>query len=343
MTIRAKSPLRISFAGGGTDVAPYPELEGGCVLNATIGCYAWGSLRLRTDGEIHIESVDLEISAKYKNEQELAFNGELDLVKAAIRRLGAQNGTGFDIFLHSDAPPGSGLGSSSALVVALVGLIRELKNLPIGEYEIADLAYRIERQDLGIRGGMQDQYACAFGGFNFTEFTKDRVIVNPLRISDSVINELEHNLLLCYTGKTRRSDLIIADQVSRFEAHDRSAIDGLQAQKRLAVDMKNALMQRKLADFAELLHEAWLAKKKMSDRISNPLIDELYEEARKHGAIGGKITGAGGGGYMIFYCDFEQKHRVGEAVKRLGAQPVEFAFEPRGMQTWRINGDGTAC
>jgi len=340
MIIRAKAPLRISFAGGGTDVSPYPEQEGGCVLNATIGRYAWGSLRTRDDNKIYIESIDLGISVCYEQDQ-LNFNGELDLVKAAIRRLGADQG-GFDIFLQTDAPPGSGLGSSSALVVALVGLIKEFRKLPLGEYEVAHLAYQIEREDLAIRGGRQDQYACAFGGFNYTEFNGDRVIVNPLRIPDGVINELEHNLLLCYTGSTRRSELIIADQVSRFESGNADATEGLHAQKRLAQDMKNALMRRNLSEFGELLHCAWIAKKRMSDRISNPLIDELYEVARSHGAMGGKITGAGGGGYMIFYCQFEHRHKVAAALNKMGATTVDFAFELRGLQTWRVNASGTA-
>jgi len=339
MILRAKAPLRISFAGGGTDVSPYPEQEGGCVLNATIGRYAWGSLRTRDDDKIRINSVDLGISVCYDKNQ-LNFNGELDLVKAAIRRLDACHG-GFDIFLHTDAPPGSGLGSSSALVVALVGLIKEFKAVSLGDYELAHLAYQIEREDLGIPGGRQDQYACAFGGFNFIEFRGDRAIVNPLRIVDGVANELEHNLLLCYTGRTRRSEPIIADQIGRFELGNPDATEGLHAQKKLASDMKNALLRRNLNEFGELLHCAWMAKKRLSKKISNPSIDELYEAARKHGALGGKITGAGGGGYMIFYCQFEQKHKVADALTKMGAVPMEFAFEPRGIQTWRVNGAGT--
>ena len=340
MIIRAKAPLRISFAGGGTDVSPYPEREGGCVLNATIGRYAWGSLRSRDDNKIHIESTDLGISVCYDRDH-LGFNGELDLAKAAIRRLDAHEG-GFDIFLQTDAPPGSGLGSSSALVVALVGLIKEFKKLPLSEYEVAHLAYQIEREDLGIRGGRQDQYACAFGGFNYTEFMGDRVVVNPLRIPDGAINELEHNLLLCYTGSTRRSELIIADQVNRFESGNAEALAGLHAQKKLAYDMKDALMRRNLTEFGELLHCAWLAKKRMSERISNPFIEELYETARANGALGGKITGAGGGGYMIFYCQFERRHKVAAALNQLGAVTVDLPFEPRGLQTWRVNSSGVA-
>jgi D-glycero-alpha-D-manno-heptose-7-phosphate kinase len=341
MKIRAKAPLRISFAGGGTDVPPYPEREGGCVLNATIDNFAWGSLCPRKDGNVKLESVDVGLCLEYKADDEMPLDGQLDLVKAALTRLEAKNSHGFDIFLSSDAPPGSGLGSSSALMVALVGLVRELKNLPFTDYEIAQLAYAIEREDLGILGGLQDQYAATFGGFNFIEFYKDRVIVNPLRISPDIVNELEHNLLLCYTGTTRRSDKIIEDQTRRFQERDEETLCALSEQKQLAVDMKNALLQRRLDDFGDFLHFAWESKKRMSSRISNPVIDELYVEARKHGAMGGKITGAGGGGYILFYCCFERKHKVAQAMRSMGAAPVDFAFEAQGLQTWRIHDSRT--
>jgi D-glycero-alpha-D-manno-heptose-7-phosphate kinase len=340
MKIRAKAPLRISFAGGGTDVPPYPEREGGCVLNATIDNFAWGSLCPRKDGSVKLESVDFGLCLEYKVDDEMPLDGQLDLVKAALTRLEAKNSHGFDIFLSSDAPPGSGLGSSSALMVALVGLVRELKNLPFTDYEIAQLAYAIEREDLGILGGLQDQYAATFGGFNFIEFYKDRVIVNPLRISPDIVNELEHNLLLCYTGTTRRSDRIIEDQTRRFQDGDGEVLRALSEQKQLAIDMKNALLRRKLDDFGDLLHFAWEAKKRMSTKISNPVIDEIYAEARRHGALGGKITGAGGGGYVLFYCCFERKHKVAEAMRKMGAAPVDFAFEAQGLQTWRVHDSG---
>lgn len=339
-TIRAKAPLRISFAGGGTDVPPYPEREGGCVLNATIDNYAWGSLKQKEDGQIKIESVDMGILLECSVESELRLDGQLDLVKATIKRLQAQNSRGFEVFLHCDAPPGSGLGSSSALIVGLVGLVKEFKNLPLTEYEIAHLAYLIEREDLQIQGGHQDQFASSFGGFNFIEFHADGVIVNPLRIHQDTINELEHNLLLCYTGTTRRSDRIIEDQTKRFEEKQEATLRGLREQKQLAMAMKNALLSRQLDEFGDLLHSAWESKKSLSPKISNDTIDEMYEAARKSGALGGKITGAGGGGYMLLYCQFEKKHKVAEALRKLGALPTEFAFESRGLQTWRMHANG---
>jgi D-glycero-alpha-D-manno-heptose-7-phosphate kinase len=268
----------------------------------------------------------------------MRFDGQLDLVKAAVLHLKANShAQGYSIYLHSDAPPGSGLGSSSSLIVGLVGLLKEFKGLSLTEYEVASLAYRIEREDLGIMGGFQDQYASSFGGFNFIEFYSDRVIVNPLRIHPDVVNELEHNLLLCYTGTTRRSDGIIEDQAHRFVKGEESTVTALREQKQLAVDMKNALLQHNLDEFGAMLHSAWESKKRISPKISTGRIDEVYEEARRNGAVGGKITGAGGGGYMIFYCQFEKKVRVIEALKRMGVVPAEFAFESQGLQTWRVN------
>ena len=339
MLFRAKAPLRVSFAGGGTDVAPFPEREGGLVLNATINRYAYGTLRPRRDDQIQIESVDFGETARFGFDDAMAFDGKLDLVKAAIRRLAQrEEGTGgFDLFLHSNAPPGSGLGSSSTMMVALIGLLKEFKNLPLTDYEIAQLAFDVERVDLGLKGGLQDQYAATFGGFNFLELHGDHVVVNPLRIPHDTLMELEHNLLLAYTGRTRQGDHIIEDQTKRFETSDEEATAGLRMQKDLAVSMKNALLKRKLPEFADLLHESWQAKKRMSDRITSDYIDEMYDEGRKAGALGGKVTGAGGGGYMLFYCRYDRKHRVADRLNELGATVTEFAFEPKGMRTWRAD------
>jgi D-glycero-alpha-D-manno-heptose-7-phosphate kinase len=335
---RAKAPLRISFAGGGTDVPPFPEREGGLVLNATINRYAYGTLRPRADNHVRLQSVDFGLSVSHVAGEQPELDGRLDLFKAAVRRVGGADQRGYDLFLHSGAPPGSGLGSSSTVMVTLIGLLKEFHSLPLTDYEIARLSHTIERGDLGIMGGMQDQYAATFGGVNFIEFEAERVIVNPLRINPDVLNELEHNMLLAYTGSTRRSDHIIEDQTARFERREDDTLSGLRAQKELAVEMKNALLQRRVDTFGELLHEAWEAKRRLSPRIATPFIDEAYAEARRHGALGGKVTGAGGGGYMLFYCLFERKHEVAEALTRMGAEVAEFAFEFDGLATWSMDG-----
>ncbi len=337
MLIRAKAPLRIGFAGGGTDVPPFPEREGGCVLSATINKYSFGMLRPTEEQQISIRSVDFGLSLNYEIQDDLIYDGKLDLVKAAIRKLQGKNGAGFELFLHSDAPPGSGLGSSSSLMVTLVGLLKEFRSLPLTDYEVAHMAYVIERQELAIEGGLQDQYAATFGGFNFIEFHANQVIVNPLRLSQDVINELEHNLLLCFTGSTHVSSHIIEDQVARYQRGDAVNVEALRRQKALAIEMKNLLLRRKVNDFGEILHEAWQFKKKMSPRISNSRIDEIYEVARHAGALGGKINGAGGGGFMFFYCPFEKKHEVASALQKVGCSIADFAFDFHGMQTWRIS------
>jgi D-glycero-alpha-D-manno-heptose-7-phosphate kinase len=338
MLYRAKAPLRLSFAGGGTDVPPFPEQEGGLVLSATVNRYVYGTLRPRDDQRIRIRSVDLGLDVDYSADS-LVFDGKLDLVKPAIQKLGGSNLAGFDLFLRSSVAPGSGLGSSSTVMVALIGLLREFRQLPLTDYEIAETAYLLEREDLGIKGGLQDQYAATFGGFNFIEFHHDHVIVNPLRISRDVVDELEHNMLLCYTGTARASDRIIDDQTARYRRHEDSTLEGLRMQKELAIQMKNALLQRKLTRFGELLGEAWSYKKQMSPKISNAFIEEAYSEAIRSGAIGGKVTGAGGGGHMVFYCRFDRKHEVAERLTSLGATVTDFAFEPRGLGTWTFSDD----
>ena len=304
------------------------------MLSATIDRYAYGSLVPRTDRMITVESVDFKATAEMTLDEEILWDGSLDLIKAAVRRFGRDGTEGYDLVLRSSAPPGSGLGSSSTMV-ALTGLLAGHYGIALGDYQIAQLAHAIERDDLGIAGGMQDHYAATFGGFNFIEFT-DRVIVNPLRIRDEIAHELELSLLLCFTGITRDSARVIEDQTRRTRASADSTIAGLRAQKELAVAMKAALLTGALHEFGELLGEAWTEKKRMSPLISNARIDELYEIARDKGALGGKITGAGAGGYILLFCDFTKKHRVIEALEFAGADVTEFAFDTKGLTTWRV-------
>jgi D-glycero-alpha-D-manno-heptose-7-phosphate kinase len=332
MTIRAKAPLRISFCGGGTDVDPFPRDKGGAVLSATIDKFAYASLIETSTRQVHIRSLDYDVVARYHIDEVPPFNGELDLSKAVIRHFAPKKG--LDLFLHSDAPPGSGLGSSSTMTVAMVGVFKHWQNWPLTDYEIAELTYQIERIELQIAGGKQDQYAATFGGFNFIEFYDKVVIVNPLRIKDAIINELEYNLLLCYTGKTRLSANIVANQTRSYQEGKPEVVDALDQMKILTIEMKNCLLRGKLDDFGHLLHTAWLHKKHLDANISTSQIDLLYETGRKKGALGGKILGAGGGGYLLFYCPFQKKHHVAEALEKAGGQVVKFSFESRGLQIW---------
>jgi D-glycero-alpha-D-manno-heptose-7-phosphate kinase len=334
--LRAKAPLRISFAGGGTDVSPYPEERGGAVLNATIDKFAYATLRAQTGGgTARVRSLDFDLDATFRTPQELVYNGELDLVKAVLKHFHRTDHE-VEVFLHSDAPPRTGLGSSSTLTVALVALFGRYLKQPMTTYELAELAYQIERVELGDPGGRQDQYAAAFGGFNFMEFTKDATVVNPLRIDPEVRNELAYRLMLCFTGATRYSGTLIETQTQAYRDRNVDTVEGLDEAKRLASDMKKALLTGDLDAMGGLLHRGWEAKKRFTAGVTNPEIDALYEHARAAGALGGKLTGAGGGGYLLLFCDFQRRQEVAKAVTNSGGRPVDFAFAPEGVESWVV-------
>jgi D-glycero-alpha-D-manno-heptose-7-phosphate kinase len=312
------------------------EERGGAVLSATIDKYAYCSLASMRGKTSNVYSLDYDLVAKYYPTEKPHYDGELGLVKAAIKVMGT--GEGVDLFLHSDAPPGSGLGTSSAMTVAIVGAFNHWKKISATEYDVAELAYKIERQEAGIKGGKQDQYAAAFGGFNFIEFFKDTTIVNPLRIKADIINELQYRLLLCYTGRTRLSAGIIDDQVSGYVQKKESVTHALDQTKGLAVAMKNQLLLGHVDEFGALMHEAWQSKKQFSQKISDSHIDELYETARQNGTLGGKLLGAGGGGYLLLLTEFDKWHIVAAKLEELGGKVVKFSFSNSGVQTWGVNG-----
>jgi D-glycero-alpha-D-manno-heptose-7-phosphate kinase len=341
MIYRAKAPLRISFCGGGTDVAPYPEERGGCVLSATIDKYAWASVRPRPGGEIEIASLDFGLTRTYPAGR-LAFDGELDLAIGVLNHFHELRGGlpgGVAVTLHCDAPPGSGLGSSSTVVATLVGGIAQWLGVPLTPYEIAETTFKVERLDVRLSGGRQDQYAAAFGGFNYIEFLADQTIVNPLRIPRETVNELEYHLLLAYTGGTRTSARIVDTQMERFRRGEAEAVAGLDELKRLTTELKNLLLKGQLDEFGRRLHAAWETKKRLAEAITNATIDGLYAAARAEGALGGKILGAGGGGHLLIYCPIERKSAIAAALERHGGRIVPFAFEERGLQTWRVPGE----
>ena len=335
MIIRSKAPLRIGFGGGGTDISPYPEERGGMTLSTTIDRYTYATLITRGDKQITAKSLDYDTVINYHADREPHYNGELDLVKAATKVMGIEDGC--ELFLHSDAPVGSGLGTSSALVVALIGVLKHWKNIPLTLYETAELAYYIERIELQIKGGKQDQYAAAFGGFNFIEYSGAKTIVNPLRIREDVLNELEYRLMLCYTGKRKLTAGIIEEQISNYKEGKEEVIKSLDEVKELAIAMKNAILLGQIDEFGRLLHEGWCSKKRLSTKITDPNIDELYEVARENGAIGGKLLGAGGGGYLLLLCEFDKRHIVAEQLTRLGGQVTNASFNYAGLQTWEVS------
>ncbi|PXV91455.1 D-glycero-alpha-D-manno-heptose-7-phosphate kinase [Lachnotalea glycerini] len=336
--IRGKAPLRISFGGGGTDVAPFCDDRGGAIIGSTINKYAYCSIIPKNTDEITVHSLDFDMTVKYNAKDTHQYDGNLDLVKAALNAFSINKGC--DVYLQCDAPAGSGLGTSSTVMVALLSAMAKWKGVSLDFYELADLAYQVEREELGISGGYQDQYAATFGGFNFIEFHgRNNVVVNPLRIKKDVINELQYNLLLCYTGKIHVSANVIKDQVSNYTNNNVDAITAMSEVKALAYGMKDELLKGNLHSFGKLLDYGWQSKKRMSNKISNPQIDELYDEALKAGALGGKLLGAGGGGYLLMYCPYNVKHKVAERMEQVGGQLSDWNFELRGVQTWSHNND----
>jgi D-glycero-alpha-D-manno-heptose-7-phosphate kinase len=337
MIFRARAPLRISFAGGGTDLQPYVDQHGGAVLSATIDRFAYATLRLCEDKVFRVRSVDLDTSLDIDLAQPPPFDGNLDLIKGCLRRMPGDlpSSGGLELYLETDAPPGSGLGASSALVVATIGALAEWQHQSLDRYDLSRLAWEIERKDVGVPGGLQDQYAAAFGGFNLIEFKDSRnVVVNPLRIPSRVLNELEYNMLLVYTGATRVSARIIESQIKGLTDRSPDVTSAMDHMKGLAIAAKDALLTGRLGDFADILHEEWSAKKRTSDSVTTPRIDEMYEEARAHGALGGKVSGAGGGGFMFLYCPFDRKAAVTKRLVELGGNVIPMSFEPEGMQSW---------
>ena len=340
MIIRAKAPLRLGLAGGGTDVSPYSDLYGGAVLNATISMYAYATIEPKDNNKIVFNSIDRNEILEISSCESLEIDGKLDLLKGVYNRIVkdfVKKPLSFELYTYVDAPPGSGLGSSSTLVVAILGAFKEWFNLPFGDYDIAHLAFEIERKDLGMAGGKQDQYAATFGGFNFMEFyNNDKVIVNPLRIKPEIINELQFNILLYYTGTSRLSSKIIEAQVKNVNKKKEKSIEAMHKLKEQAIMMKEAILKGELDKIGEILDYGWQYKKQMAEGITNPVIDEIYETAKKAGATGGKISGAGGGGFMMFYCPKNTRYKVIEALQKFGGEFRRFQFTKYGLETWRV-------
>lgn len=340
MIYRSKAPLRIGLAGGGTDVSPYSDLYGGAILNATISLYARAAIEPLENGKVIFESADKKELHTYDAAYPLPLDGQLDLLKGIVNRLVKDYGdlpSGFKLTTYVDAPPGSGLGTSSTLVVAVLGAFAEWLKLPLGEYDIAHLAYSIEREDLQQAGGKQDQYAATFGGVNFMEFYEgNKVIVNPLRIKEIYLHELENNLVLFYTSTSRFSSSIISEQQKNVTDKKEASIEAMHHLKEQAIMMKEALLRGTIDRIGEILDFGFQYKKKMAENISNPLLDEIYTAARNAGASGGKISGAGGGGFMIFYCPRNTRFNVVEGLSRFGGDVKRYSFIQQGVLTWSI-------
>jgi D-glycero-alpha-D-manno-heptose-7-phosphate kinase len=339
--VRSRAPLRLGLAGGGTDVSPYSDKFGGAVLNATIDRYAFAFIEPAPDGKIHFRAADIEVDEVFPLNLDAIAAANLKLHAAVYRRMVNEFGGGRPLAMvirtSVDAPPGSGLGSSSALVVALVEAFRAVLDVPLGPYEIARLAFEIERVELALAGGKQDQYAAAFGGLNFIEFLAGgRVIVNPLRVSRALLNELETSLVICFSGVSRKSEDIIAQQIKGMTAKSSTALKSLHQLKTDSIDMKQALLLANIPEMARILNKSWIAKKETASGVSTKRIDELSAIAFEHGALGCKISGAGGGGFIMFIVPPERRVNIVRSLNSCGGMASGVQFTSIGVESWTV-------
>lgn len=341
MLIRARAPLRLGLAGGGTDVSPYCDLHGGYVLNATIDRYAYAVIKTLDEPVIHFVATDQQSEETKAVSEPLVLNGNLNLHKAVYNAMiGEYNGgkpIPLELSTFCDAPAGSGLGSSSTLVVVMIRAFAELLNLPLDDYTIARLAFRIERIDCGLQGGRQDQYSATFGGFNFMEFYPgQRAVINSLRIKNWIICELEASLVLFYTGVSRESARIIADQSGNVESGSADAIEAMHGLKREAQVMKECLLKGDFDGIVKSMQQGWESKKRSAKSVSNSHIEEIYDAAISAGALAGKVSGAGGGGFMMFFVPPDKRMNVIRKLSQFEGQVSNCHFTKQGTQAWKV-------
>jgi D-glycero-alpha-D-manno-heptose-7-phosphate kinase len=341
MIIRARAPLRLGLAGGGTDLSPFCDLHGGYVLNATIDRYGYAVIKPLQEPLVRFVATDHQATVTKSLSEPLELDGRLDLHKAVynevIRRYNGGQPIPLELSTFCDAPAGSGIGASSTLVVVMIEAFRELLNLPLDDYAMARMAFQIERVDCKLQGGRQDQYAATFGGFNFMEFyAEERALINPLRIKDWVLCELEASLLLFYTGVSRTSDRIIADQSRGVEMGSPEAIEAMQGLKSEALRMKECLLKGDIAGIVDCMRQGWENKKRTAKGVSNPQIEEVFGAAVEAGALAGKVSGAGGGGFMMFYVPPDRRMDVIRRLSQFHGQVSNCHFTKVGAQAWRI-------
>jgi D-glycero-alpha-D-manno-heptose-7-phosphate kinase len=340
MIIRARAPLRVGLAGGGTDVSPFCDIYGGYVLNATIDLYAYAHIESTNDGAVEISAPDIAEQYVGRAVARMEPDGPLALQKAVINRIIKDFRRGEPLSLrmvtYCDAPPGSGLGSSSTLVVAIVKAFVEWLRLPLGEYDVARLAFEVERRDLGWSGGRQDQYAATFGGFNFMEFyANERIIVNPLRIKNWILSELETSLILYFTSTSRLSSAIIDEQIRNVREEDPDAMDAMKALKNDALRTKESVLKGDFCQFAHYIGKSWEAKKRVAEGVTNSYIDKVFDVAKNAGARAGKLSGAGGGGFALFVVDPAKRTDVMRALAQTGGEVRACHFTKNGTEGWR--------
>jgi len=330
---RSKSPVRISFGGGGSDTSSYFISNQGAVINATISLFSHSTLKIRDDEKIIINSLDLNEKIEFDNFKELLeYNGRFSLIQSVIKAI--KPSFGFELYLHSDFPMSSGLGGSAVVTSSILGCFNQFRNDKWDQDEIAEIAFQSERLHLGVAGGWQDQYATVFGGLNFMEFNSEQNIINPIRLNSEILLELEESLILCYTGTTHDSGNIHDDQ--KEQTKNILVKDRIESNVRLTFEMRNYLLKGKLLDFGRALHKAWELKKSFSTKISNPMLDEIYNGAIENGAVGGKLLGAGGGGFFLFYVQPYEKLKLMKWIDSQNLKFTPFVFEEKGLQSWTV-------
>lgn len=341
MLIRSRGPLRLGLAGGGTDVSPYSDIYGGYVLNVTIDMYTHCTIEPTNDGKICFYAADLDEYFETKLVADIPIEGNLILHKGVYNYIVRNHNNGVPLSLkittHADSPMGSGLGTSSTLVVTMLKAYQEWLKLSFGEYDLAHIAFEIERIQLGLAGGKQDQFSAAFGGINFMEFFNKNVLVNPLKVRNWIISELESSILLYYTGVSRDSSRIIEEQIKGARKKTAKPMAAMHKLKEAALHMKEAVLKGDLELFAKCLKDGWESKKKTALAISRPEIDEIYNFIMKNGGKAAKISGAGGGGFLMIYCDPLKRPGLIEALKGKAGKTMTVKFSHEGAQSWVIN------
>ncbi|MEK6825524.1 MAG: sugar phosphate nucleotidyltransferase [Nanoarchaeota archaeon] len=333
--VSGRTPLRISFGGGGTDLPYFFGKYGGAVINATINRYCYATIIKRADKKVIIDSdLSLENESVVHSINSLVYDGNMDLIKAAIRIM--KPDFGFELYLHNDILPGRGLGSSASLAVLIISLLNHLQETNYDTYKIAELAYKVHLDELGIKGGWQDQYAAVTGGFNFMEFNDEKNIIYPLRLKEEVIHELNHRLLLCYVGKAHASTEVHAKQEESFKKNEEDSIRLLQIMKKIAIEVKDVLLTNKIDILGKLLHESWETKKLLSPTASTEAVDRLYQIGLNNGADGGRLLGAGNGGYLLFFYPPQKRNQLTRALGQAGGEIMNFNFEFGGTQVWTV-------
>lgn len=322
------TPVRISFAGGGTDIPEYYEQYDGNVIATTISKFLYVIMTPRHDNSFHAFSSDLETHHKPTSYDVLEPQHGTEIAVSVVKHLGYKEGA--NLMICSDIPPGSGLGASGALAVNLVKTISQLNGDAWDKEKIAETAYYIGRKILNWPIGKQDEYATAFGGFNYIKFTKEKVSILPISLSQSSLKELQQNLLLFFVGNTRNSAAILSTQIERTKQRQKDVMESLHFVKNLTEEMHEMLKKSDITAFGELLHKGWTAKKKFTKSVTNEQIDQVYESALKQGAVGGKLTGAGGGGHMLLYCEVSKQHSLVEKMESLGLKHIKFNFNTEG-------------